>query len=473
MDIGTAKLPPGRAPRHPAPPPRHPHRHRAGHRGGVPAVGPRRHRAAPRASYDSGAGRRLGALHPRDPRPLRLPRHLRGGPRPLGGRARGRRPGRAAPACSPSATPTPPRRSCPRTAAAPSARSRSSSSPARRSAPASRSWSTPTRAPSSSASTSTARPSTPRIAERVDAMFASGFVDGGPAPARPRPRRRPHRPARDRLPRGRRAPARRAHRGRGQRAHRPGDPPVRAPAGLVVPQGPAHRLAPPRRPAARRQGAGGGGQAVAGVRCARSVGRDRRRSGHTGAMTEQPAGRDRLRELLDAVLDEDNRNLDEMADGAFSSPFHFSRQAVQGRPRAAGGDAAPGDARAGGVAAARRHVGHRRGVRGRLRVGRGVQPCVQPGLRPDAEHRGRRAGEPLAARAQRDPLPPAHLALGARQGAVDEPAHRAAGRARPRRHPPPLRAGQAARRRGVPPAAAARQRRALVRRPGGVAGRRC
>lgn len=43
-------------------------------------------------------------------------------------------------------------------------------------------------------------------------------------------------------------------------------------------------------------------------------------------MSEQPAGRDRLRELLDAVLDEDNRNLDEMADGAYSSPFHFSRR---------------------------------------------------------------------------------------------------------------------------------------------------
>lgn len=36
-------------------------------------------------------------------------------------------------------------------------------------------------------------------------------------------------------------------------------------------------------------------------------------------------GRDRLRELLDAVLDEDNRSLDDMADGAASSPFHFSR----------------------------------------------------------------------------------------------------------------------------------------------------
>ncbi len=37
-------------------------------------------------------------------------------------------------------------------------------------------------------------------------------------------------------------------------------------------------------------------------------------------------GRDRLRELLDAVLAEDNRTLDDMADGAASSPFHFSRE---------------------------------------------------------------------------------------------------------------------------------------------------
>ncbi|TNM46122.1 helix-turn-helix transcriptional regulator [Nocardioides albidus] len=36
-------------------------------------------------------------------------------------------------------------------------------------------------------------------------------------------------------------------------------------------------------------------------------------------------GRDRLRELLDAVLDEDNRTLADMAEGAFASPYHFSR----------------------------------------------------------------------------------------------------------------------------------------------------
>ncbi|WP_436700286.1 helix-turn-helix domain-containing protein [Nocardioides sp. BYT-33-1] len=36
-------------------------------------------------------------------------------------------------------------------------------------------------------------------------------------------------------------------------------------------------------------------------------------------------GRDRLRELLDAVLDEDSRTLTAMADRAFASPYHFSR----------------------------------------------------------------------------------------------------------------------------------------------------
>ncbi|MGY4719186.1 helix-turn-helix domain-containing protein [Naumannella huperziae] len=37
-------------------------------------------------------------------------------------------------------------------------------------------------------------------------------------------------------------------------------------------------------------------------------------------------GRDRLRELLDAVLDGDDGQLDAMAARAYSSPFHFSRQ---------------------------------------------------------------------------------------------------------------------------------------------------
>jgi AraC family transcriptional regulator len=40
-------------------------------------------------------------------------------------------------------------------------------------------------------------------------------------------------------------------------------------------------------------------------------------------MTDTP--RDRLRELLDAVLDEDNHTLDDMAVDAFASPYHFNR----------------------------------------------------------------------------------------------------------------------------------------------------
>ncbi|MFC9995360.1 helix-turn-helix transcriptional regulator [Nocardia sp. NPDC127526] len=41
-------------------------------------------------------------------------------------------------------------------------------------------------------------------------------------------------------------------------------------------------------------------------------------------------GRDRLRELLDAVLDEDNATLGDMAADAYASPFHFSRQFARG-----------------------------------------------------------------------------------------------------------------------------------------------
>lgn len=41
-------------------------------------------------------------------------------------------------------------------------------------------------------------------------------------------------------------------------------------------------------------------------------------------------GRDRLRELLDVVLDEDSVRLGEMAGRAYSSPWHFSRQFARG-----------------------------------------------------------------------------------------------------------------------------------------------
>ena len=41
-------------------------------------------------------------------------------------------------------------------------------------------------------------------------------------------------------------------------------------------------------------------------------------------------GRDRLRALLDAVLDEDNHRLDDMAGTAYASRFHFSREVARG-----------------------------------------------------------------------------------------------------------------------------------------------
>jgi AraC family transcriptional regulator len=43
-----------------------------------------------------------------------------------------------------------------------------------------------------------------------------------------------------------------------------------------------------------------------------------------------PAGRDRLRELLDAVLADEHGSLGEMARGAHASPFHFSRELSRG-----------------------------------------------------------------------------------------------------------------------------------------------
>ena len=60
--------------------------------------------------------------------------------------------------------------------------------------------------------------------------------------------------------------------------------------------------------------------------------------------------------------------------------------------------------------------------------------------------------------------PPTSLWV-ARQGAVDESAHRTAGRPRPRRHPGPAGARQAAVGRGLPASAAARQHGARLRRP--------
>ncbi len=52
---------------------------------------------------------------------------------------------------------------------------------------------------------------------------------------------------------------------------------------------------------------------------------------HAGAVTDASTPRrDRLRELLDAVLDEDNTDLGQMAAGAHLSPYHFSRELRRG-----------------------------------------------------------------------------------------------------------------------------------------------
>lgn len=44
-------------------------------------------------------------------------------------------------------------------------------------------------------------------------------------------------------------------------------------------------------------------------------------------MTDTPS--DRLRELLDAVLDEENHTLDEMAGDAYASRYHFNRRETE------------------------------------------------------------------------------------------------------------------------------------------------
>ena len=173
------------------------------------------------------------------------------GPRPLGGRAR-RRSARAAlhARLAEPSTPRPPTGSAPTTAAASSGRSRSSRSPAGRSARPSRTleYADPHTVQIGLAID---RPTLDaRIEQRVEAMFAAGFVGRGRAAARRGAGRGPHRLARDRLPRGDGPPRRRAHPRRGQGAHRHRHPAVRPPPGLVVPQGPADRLDPVRRPRA-------------------------------------------------------------------------------------------------------------------------------------------------------------------------------------------------------------------------------
>ena len=163
------------------------------------------------------------------------------------------------------------------------------------------------------------------------------------------------------------------------------------------------------------------------------------RRSSTGAMTEDYAGRDRLRELLDAVLDEENRTLGDMAGGAYASPYHFSRQLSRdaGEPPVAMRRRVMLERAAWQLAAGR--VGDRRGVRGRLRVGRGLQPRVRPGLRAPAERARERPGSHwLPAPNGIHFHPPTSLWV-AHHGGSHEPTRRPAGPPRPRRHPRPAR----------------------------------
>ena len=140
---------------------------------------------------DAGAGGRLGALHPRDRRPLRVPRHRRVAAPRARGRARARSADPPSTTGSRASIPRPPRRSSPTTAAARSAPSRSIALTGR-----------PYGAGlprleyvdplTVQIGVDIDRPTLDeRIARRVDEMFAAGLRRGGRGPPRPRPRRRP------------------------------------------------------------------------------------------------------------------------------------------------------------------------------------------------------------------------------------------------------------------------------------------
>ena len=148
---------------------------------------------------------------------------------------------------------------------------------AARTAPACRGWSTPTRAPSRSASTSTGRPSTPGsssgstgCSRRGSSTRCERLLDEGLAEGRTASRAIGYREvaaylAGELTPR----PGPRAHRTATRRFARRQD--------CVVPQGPAHHLGAVRRPRARRRSSGRGGEQRAGERTERAVlGLDRR-----------------------------------------------------------------------------------------------------------------------------------------------------------------------------------------------------
>ena len=156
-----------------------------------------------------------------------------------------------------------------------------------------------------------------------------------------------------------------------------------------------------------------------------------------GVMPEQ--GRDRLRELLDAVLDEDNHTLDEMADDAYASPYHFSRQLSRGAgeppvamKRRVLLERAAWELRGGATVTDVAFEAGYESVEGFARAFARV-------VRAPAQRHRRARRQPLAAGAQRDPLPPADVALGGQ--------HRGLGQAHPCRRE---RADAAPRRRGRP-----------------------
>ena len=124
-------------------------------------------------------------------------------------------------------------------------------------------------------------------------------------------------------------------------------------------------------------------------------------------------GRDRLRELLDAVLDDDHHTLGEMAEGAYSSPFHFSRRLARGtgeppvtmRRRVLLERAAWELGGGGSVTEVAFAAGYE-SVEGFARA------FARAFGHPPRRHRHRPPYEPLASGAERDPLPSAHLAVG-------------------------------------------------------------
>src|SRR6478752_10161364 len=151
-------------------------------------------------------------------------------------------------------------------------------------------------------------------------------------------------------------------------------------------------------------------------------------------------GRDRLRELLDAVLDEQHRTLDEMAEGAYASPFHFSRQL------SAGAGEPP--------VAMRRRVMLERAA-WQLRQGSSVTDAAfaagYESVEGFARAFARAYGHPPSERSTGDHWLPAPngihfhppMSLWVHRGEHDDPTAVPAGPPRPRRHPRHHRPGQA------------------------------